>query len=638
MQIPKKIVALDFETFTDGYGKRHRGKEYYYMGRSDQCPSTSEYIRDPRFKVHGAAVRLPGQRKSRWLKNEQLRDVLNQVDWSETALLCHNTAFDGAILNWHFGHIPAMYLDTLSMARPIYEYETNIGLDALGEFLGLGGKHGGDILLEADGIYPLPPDLDARMGAYGTRDADLLWKIYKTIVPRFQTSELVLIHLSIKAFVEPVIVINAKKAREELALEIAEKRRIVLEAGNAVGLTTYEETVDMLQSPAQLAAAFRSVGLDPPTKPSPTGSGRIYAFKKTDMAFQALQRHSDDRVKQLALARLAVKSNIGENRATRVVQRVGKPLPVLLNYCGAHTFRWSGGDKINPQNFPTRSGRVGLRHALEAPPGYVFCVVDSSQIEARGTAWLAGQWDLLEIFADPSADPYVDMASKIFGRRVQKEDKDERFVGKVAMLQLQYQSGGPKLKFQVESGAMGLQVPITSEQAETAKLEYRARYPKIVQLWNDLRDSIPLMVDAEEDVWYQFPADRKLPIIEFGKERIYMPNGLCLKYPNIHRDKGSWFYQPGRKPKKLFGGQLTENIVQCFCRIIVGLQMIEIAKKYRVVTMAHDEVVYLAPYKERRKALDFGVEVMSQKPDGADWVDGLPLAAEGIYAKQYLKP
>jgi len=36
--------------------------------------------------------------------------VLNQVDWSNSALLCHNTQFDGAILAWIFDIIPCILL------------------------------------------------------------------------------------------------------------------------------------------------------------------------------------------------------------------------------------------------------------------------------------------------------------------------------------------------------------------------------------------------------------------------------------------------------------------------------------------------------------------------------------------------
>ena len=126
-----QTVILDYETFTDR-------KKKYYLGKSPNCPSLSEYIHHPWFKVHGASLQLwPEQRKPRWLSGTALVDALSQIDWTDAQLLCHNTAFDGAILNWHFGHVPAFYLDTLSMARPLYDNSVSLSLDALGQYLSL---------------------------------------------------------------------------------------------------------------------------------------------------------------------------------------------------------------------------------------------------------------------------------------------------------------------------------------------------------------------------------------------------------------------------------------------------------------------------------------------------------------------
>jgi len=58
---------------------------------------------------------------------------LKKFDWDNALALAHNTQFDGAILNWHFGIKPKGYLDTLCMARAIHGVDAGGSLKALAE-------------------------------------------------------------------------------------------------------------------------------------------------------------------------------------------------------------------------------------------------------------------------------------------------------------------------------------------------------------------------------------------------------------------------------------------------------------------------------------------------------------------------
>ena len=83
-----KIVTLDFET-------------YYDRDYSLSKMTTEEYIRDDRFEVIGLAVKKE-DKPTKWvLGQERVKSFLSHIDLSEYAILCHNTAFDGAILNSH---------------------------------------------------------------------------------------------------------------------------------------------------------------------------------------------------------------------------------------------------------------------------------------------------------------------------------------------------------------------------------------------------------------------------------------------------------------------------------------------------------------------------------------------------------
>jgi len=107
-----------------------------------------------------------------------------------------------------------------------------------------------------------------------------------------------------------------------------------------------------------------------------------------------------------------------------------------IKNCGPrHRFAANGklvhnSDSINMQNLPRKSP---LKKTIAAPEGYWIVDCDSSQIEARTLAWLAGQDDLVEAF-ERGEDVYRIMAAKIYGKEPADITKDERFAGKTVIL------------------------------------------------------------------------------------------------------------------------------------------------------------------------------------------------------------
>ena len=73
-------------------------------------------------------------------------------------------------------------------------------------------------------------------------------------------------------------------------------------------------------------------------------------------------------------------------------------------------------------------------------------------------------------------------------------------------------------------------------------------------------------------------------------------------------------------------------MIQCLARIIIGEQVLPIAERYRIVSLAHDEIVYIAHRSQARKAVELGVECMSMTKG---WYADIPLVGEGGYAKNY---
>ena len=119
------FVTLDFET-------------YYSKDFSLTKLTTEEYINDPRFEVIGVGIKIDNG-KTYWVA-DNITEELNKIDWANSALLCHNTQFDGAILAFRYGIVPAYYFDTLCMARAIYGVDAGGSLAALVKRYELGEK------------------------------------------------------------------------------------------------------------------------------------------------------------------------------------------------------------------------------------------------------------------------------------------------------------------------------------------------------------------------------------------------------------------------------------------------------------------------------------------------------------------
>jgi hypothetical protein len=92
-----------------------------------------------------------------------------------------------------------------------------------------------------------------------------------------------------------------------------------------------------------------------------------------------------------------------------------------------------------------------------APEGYVILDSDSSQIEARTLAWLAGQNDLVQAFED-GEDVYKIMASAIYNKPVEEILKGERFVGKTTILGAGYGMGAAKFQAQLKNFGVEISV------------------------------------------------------------------------------------------------------------------------------------------------------------------------------------
>ena len=601
------IITVDFES-------------YYSADLGFSKQTTEEYVRDTRFEVIGVAVQI-NDGEPEWFTGTMIEtaEFLGKYKWSESLALAHNAMFDGFILSEHFQIKPKGWLDTLSMGRALHG--TNVGgsLKVLAEFYNIGEK--GTEVEDAKGLRrtDFPEQQLARYGEYCKNDVRLTWDLFNCMSQDFPPTELRLIDLTIRMFTDPVLQLNVDMLERHLIWEQQRKANI---------LAKYNK--DDLMSNPKFADLLRGWGVEPPMKISVTTGKETYAFSKTDEAFKELLGHESLEVQALVAARLGTKSTIEESRTERFIGIARRgPMPVPLRYYAAHTGRWGGADNVNLQNLPRISP---LKKAILAPAGYMMIDSDSSQIEARTLAWLAGQDDLVDAF-DRGEDVYKIMASAIYGKAVADITKDERFVGKTTILGCGYGMGAAKFQAQLKNFG----VEVTIEEAKRIIDTYRDTYPKITALWKEANTAIESILRGQLTM-----LGRGGVLKIEGKDGVRLPNGLYIRYPNMRQKTDEetgrvevvYDTKKGRAiiPNRIYGGKLIENVCQALARIIIGDQMLMIAKKYQVVMTVHDAIACIVPTAEVATAQEYVEMCMRIRPK---WGLELPLNCESGYGESY---
>jgi len=617
-----QLVTLDFETF-------------YETGFSLTNFTTEEYIRHDKFQVIGVGIKIDDG-ETKWVTgtHNAIKQELDTIDWKSSVLLCHNTQFDGGILSFIFNIIPAIYLDTLSMARAKHGVDVGGSLAFLVEKYNLGRK--GTEVVDAKGkrLEDFSMTDLAQYGSYCKNDVDLTYKLFQVLAPEFPESEIKLIDITLRMYTEPVLEVDDGLLQDRLEEVQLEKSELLKGLMIRMECETEECVRAKLASNKQFAEILTELGVVVPTKISPANGKDTFALAKGDQGFLDLCEHEDPFIQELCRVRLGTKSTIEESRIERFIgigsRNKGK-LPIPLKYYGAHTGRWAGSDKVNFQNLPARDKKKkALKNAIIPPEGHRVINCDSSQIEARVLVWLSGQDDIVEWYRE-GRDVYSEFATKIYGKTITKDDKTERAVGKTCILGLGYGTGWTKLQQTLKISAG---VELDDQECKRLVGVYRQVNNKVIDLWkacDDALQDMSLWKDGKEP--YYLDAHKSLLITPKG---IKLPNGLYIYYPDLKWDtseaKSKFTYKSRRGVNSIWGGSVVENVVQALARIIVGEQMIEINKKYRPVLTVHDAVVNVVPETDVEEALSFIMSTMSTPPI---WATGLPVACEAHDGSSY---
>lgn len=625
MKIPflAKTVCVDFETYWD---------TDFTLSKL----STSEYIRDPRFKVHCAAISVGGKKPKVVWGHDEVGEALRKIDWTTHALVAQNTAFDGFIMSHCYGIVPCFYFDTKSMANGLHKGVLRASLKFLAPAYGVGRKDDSS-LQSTKGCAEIPKEWRKAFAQYNSEDCEQCWGIFVQQMKVFPPRELQVIDLVIRMFCDSVLLIAEKLAREGLAAEMIARRSEILKSG-----ATEEE----LMSNDKFAALLGKY-ITVPTKISAKTGKVAWALAQTDEAFIELQDHEDVRVVRLVCGRLAAKSTQAETRAYRLIEagKNGQKLPVGYTYSAAITHRFGGTNKLNLQNLPRVNKKEpkpsdALRRSIIAPPGHVLVVCDSAQIEARTNAWLGGQEDMLEVFRDPKKDPYCHMAESIYGRSIDKEkDKDERAIGKATVLGLGYGMGHRKFQTTLALGTLGPPIDMPLGDCQRIVNLYRRINDKIVRAWREAETMLRQMAAGNSGTAFN-------DLIEYDSTTMWLPNGMPIHYPQLRMSEGGdMSYNTLEGRKKIYGSKCIENLVQALARIIVVEQMLDVVdylstlklkrgEVARVCLMTHDEIVACVPKRFADTALKAMLIFMRTAPA---WCSDLPLDAEGGWDTCYSK-
>ncbi len=598
------IITLDFETYFD--------QEY-----SLDKMTTEEYVRDLRFEAHGVGLAVNGG-KAVWCDGKGLNDI----PWDDTACLAHHAQFDGLILSHHYGIKPAMWFDTISMARAVLGPHIPKGLGELAKHFNLGAKNVPYDLFKGKHWGDLNTHTQQAVASGCCHDVELTWHLFCLLSQGFPPSEFALIDETVRLFTEPVLV-GAPDVLDRVYREEREAKDRLLAK---LGVTTTQ-----LRQNETLIRLLEAEGVEVEWKP---GKGKENpCFAKTDQFMRDLVDDENPRVAALAQARLDAASNLTLTRTQRLRGMADRgKLCVYLNYCGAHTKRWSGGDKMNWQNF-RRGAKLG--QGITVGKGDVIVVRDASQIECRMLNETAGQSDVIEKFRRKE-DPYIGIASQFYGHEVYKpqqgdsryeEMETKRGTGKQLELSCGYGAGGPSIVATARRGTYGPPVYLSDAEGVAARDLYRSTHQWVVALWESAKHVLEALARGETFSWLGRHVEDK---------RLYLPNGLWLDYSTLHKDQqGEWKVAIRGGEAKMYGPKLVENYIQAIARVHLGNVWLACRQAgLRVVSSEHDKLICVCRESEAEAAAAFLHAELCRAPP---WMPDVPLDSEGYISHTYAK-
>jgi DNA polymerase len=655
----KRRLFVDIETFSSVEIKK---------------AGASRYTEAPDFEIllvayawdNGPVQLMDLVRRSGSRRADERLDWVEELLVIKTALLdpsvvkvAHNSAFERAAFSRWLGVDlpPEQWEDTMVLAA----YNgLPLSLEGCGSALGLEAQkiREGTLLInyfckpckptKSNGqrTRNLPehaPDKWERFGRYCTRDVEVCQAIWQRLA-RFPVTDFERRIWALDARInERGVMVDQELAAAAVDVDKAYKAECMEEMQRLTGL-------DNPGSVVQLKGWLETRGLFPESLDKEAVAGLLDEAKDPTT------------IRVLQLRQLLGKTSTKKYEAMLAAAGADSRIRGLTQYYGAsRTGRWAG-RMVQLQNLPQNHlaaigsvrelvrqrdletlemiyGNVTdvlsqlIRTALIAKPGHTFLVADFSAIEARVTAFLAGEQWRLDVFS-AGGDIYCSSASQMFHVPVEKHgvNKHLRQKGKVAELACGYGGGVNALKA-FGADKMGL----TETEMQEIVDNWRAASPTIPRFWREAEKAARAALEnpgktAQMRCGVKYRKDGEAL-------RCELPSGRRLSYWGAHLEDGSIVYMGqggtsggGWVKKETWGGKLVENIVQAYARDCLAVSMDRLAAAgFQICFHVHDEVVAEAPAGSRWEDM---AAIMGQP---IDWAPGLLLRADGYDTPFYMK-
>lgn len=541
----------------------------------------------------------------------------------DTIVLSHNAGFDQEVyfsmvergevpqikpLEWHCTAAMSAYVfgcrSLADAARAAYDVKLSKGMRDY-----MKGKHWFDVVEE-------DPENAAKMVEYADLDAVWCWKLYNDFGHLWPEHERILSRLTIDQGKSGVRIDTKQLLRQRKMLE--------------QGLRDTEAKLPWMDkgrkptSPIGMAEQCREVGISVPPTKTDDADGFQEWFDKYKDVYEWVPAIGEHRSINKVLKTI-------DTMHARL--RDDETMESPLKYFGAHTGRWSGESGVNFQNFRkdplvAAGEEIDIRRLIIPRPGHKFVICDLAQIEPRVLAWITGDEKMMTLIrSGMSVYEAFARSNGYWDKKGDLKKTDPSFYAymKVCVLGLGYGAG--HVKFQSMAAMLsGGDVVLTPEEAEATVKEFRRKNDRIVDLWQDL--DLQFRRSKDSDFCIELPS---------GREMNYKRVRLQLRtFDDPDSDakvtKRVWTALVGPIRKILYGGLLTENLVQATARDVFAFHLLRLHEEGIYVPFTvHDEAICEVPEDFDKNKI---VGIMSETPP---WIPGLPVGAEATEAMFYKK-
>ena len=582
------ILSLDFETYYD--------REY-----SLKKMTMIEYIMDARFQPIVLSYAWNNEPVQRLYGFKQMKEFVDSVDWNNVLLCCQNTQFDASILALRFGKYARAYTDTMAMARVTGAHIVAGGasLEKIAELLislGYPIPPKGKAVASAsgkrlfNGWAPDKPfylaeertsstvemneavELLEAYGQYCDNDVELTRQAFNYFRTLITPQEMAYGDMILKCYIQSQFELDLPIIQEEIRrIEQRDKEKIQNVADKYFG-GSVESMRSTMRSAPKFTQFLKSIGGVLPYEVDNKLAEQIYRFEipykysekkgkyepcysKSHAPMIEMLDSQDDELVTIFEMKLALTSSIEMSRA-KTFERIAKlqcgfPIPYLVS--GAHTHRLSGGSGggakgYNPQNLASgrKAGQSNaLRRSIKAPDGFTTVCIDSSQIELRTGAFIAGDKSTLDLFVQKK-DPYSVQASIIYGgdpdeiKRLAKAGVEpyastQRPVAKSSLLSCIYGTGAGGFQNYLKVNGIDMDL----EECKNIVQVYRQSHPDIVSIWRECERALKGMMAGTDG--YFGGSDGKL-LYYSGSRKVHgrtvpgirLPDGNWINYAGLH--------------------------------------------------------------------------------------------------------